>query len=168
VPRAPKSLFDALSDSPATASLLARLAASERAARILAAAVSVPGWNPLHPGHCELRDRTLLLRAASSALAAKLRQSFPSMLGALQRQGVEVIEIRVRVQPERMGYPESGSTQHVVAPMDKNGAAAPRNTPSKLAAQDFADKLALTLTDSPLRVAATKLSRSLRNGSKRD
>lgn len=163
VPRAPKSLFDALTDTPATASLLARVAASERAARVLAAAVSVPGWNPLQPGNCEQRDRTLLLRAPSSAIAAKLRQLFPSMLTALQRQGTEVIEIRVRVQPEPALPQESHLAERITATGPGGTGVTHRAPVSNAAAQEFANKLALTLRDSPLRDAAKMLSRRLKH-----
>lgn len=160
--RTPRSLFDALADAPATASLLARVSASERAARAIASAPSIPGFDPLQPGRCELRDRILLLRTSSSAIAAKLRQSLPSLLGVLQRQGVEVNEIRVRVQPERPGYHEEGSSD----PRSGSGLTSaddPRNNSMNIScAQAFAEKLALTLTDSPLRTAAEKLSRRLR------
>ena len=160
--RAPKSLFDALADTPAAASLLERVAASERAARVIAGAASIPGFDPLRPGCCELRDGTLVLRTSSSAIAAKLRQSLPSLLGALQRQGAEVIEIRVRVQPERSGYPTQGSSPHTPDDMPVLSGSGPTAHLSRTEARAFADKLALTLTESPLRSAAEKLSRRLR------
>ena len=160
--RVPKSLFAALGEAPATASLLDRVAASERAARAIASAASVPGFDPLQPGRCELRDKTLLLRPSSSAIAAKLRQSLPSLLGALQRQGVEVIEIRVRVQPEHSSYRIDGSSEsRSSSGLTRRDSDADR-TRNITAPQAFAEKLALTLSDSPLRSAAEKLSRRLK------
>ena len=162
MPRIPRSLFDALADTPATASLLARVTASERAARAIAGTACVPGFDPLEPGRCELRDRTLHLRAPSPAIASKLRQSLPSLLGVLQRQGVEVNEIRVRVQPEQPGYLVHGSSEAHSAARTDQGDLIPSASLSISGARAFAEKLALTLTNSPLKTAAEKLSQRLK------
>lgn len=160
--RLPKSLFDALGESPAAASLLARVAASVRAARVIAGVASVPGFDPLLPGRCELRDGTLFLRTSSSAIAAKLRQSLPSLLGVLQRQGLEVIEIRVQVQPERMGDPDHVSRKTAFTAGPSLGLDSPAVSKDVAAARAFAEKLALTLSDSPLRQAAENLRQRLK------
>ncbi len=155
--RAPKSLFDALGETSATASLLARVRASERVAQTLSrSSVQVPGFDPQTPGSCELRGRTLHLRAASSAVAAKLRQTLPSLLATLQRQGVDLIEIKIRVQPRSAAYPNEG-IQHT------NTSEIQTLRRSALThAREFAQTLAGQLADSPLRQAAEKLGRSLK------
>lgn len=153
--RHPKSLFDALGETSATASLLARVRASERLAQTLSrSGVSVPGFDPLAPGHCELRGRTLHLRAPSSAVAAKLRQSLPTLLAAVQRTGADVIEIKVRVQLGQAAYPNEVSVK--TASSDN----APRSQNLKSARQ-FADTLARELGDSALGQAAHKLKQTL-------
>lgn len=158
---ATRSLADALTAAPATAALLARVHASERVSAALAKLAPTPGFNPNQPGRCEIRERTLLLRTTSAAIAAKLRQSLPSMLGGLQRQGFELIEIKVQVQPERTGYPMTGGATEAGAEMVSDGRLAASETRSIQSARDFASKLALTLTDSPLKLAAQRLSRRL-------
>ncbi len=155
--RAPKSLFDALGETSATSSLLARVQASERVAQTLSrTSVRVPGFDPQTPGSCELRDRTLHLRAASSAVAAKLRQSLPSLLAALQRNGMDLIEIKVRVQPGSLAYPNAVTQDAHAAEVQ----ALRKNTLTH--ARHFAQTLAGQLTDSPLRQAVEKLGRSLK------
>ncbi len=157
--RTSKSLFDALGESAATASLLARIQTSERLARILAgAAVAIPGFDPLAPGTCEVRGRTLHLRAPSSAVAAKLRQCLPSLLAALHRQGSEVSEIKVRVQPGQPAY-LNGVTQETAMATPEQKAARLKNVSE---ARRFADTLAAQLDDGNLREALQKLSRSLK------
>lgn len=155
--RTQKSLFDALGEASATASLLARVQASERVARVLSRLeVRTPGFDPLTPGSCELRDRTLHLRAASSAVAAKLRQSLPTMLAALQRQGIDLIEIKVRVQPGSAAYPNEG-TQDPAAPE-----VLARRRASLAGARQLAEQLSHQLSDSPLREAVQKLGQTLK------
>ena len=159
--RTARTLADALSAAPATATLLARVAASERVAALLAALPQVPGFDPSIPGRCELRGKSLVLRVTSPAIAAKLRQSLPSLLGGLQRQGVEVIEIKVQVQPERTGYLSgNAAADGVGGGPDRSGAAAQLQR-SLSPAREFARKLALTLQDSPVRAAACALASKL-------
>ncbi|CAH0439663.1 DciA family protein [Ralstonia pseudosolanacearum] len=46
------------------------------------------------------REATLVLLAANSAAAARVRQVVPTLLERLQRRGSQVTAIRVRVQPQ--------------------------------------------------------------------
>jgi len=153
----PKSLFDALDQASATASLLARVRASTQAARILAHAATIPGLDPLTPGMCELRDRVLWLRAPSSALAAKLRQYLPTLLVAMQRQGLDVNEIKIKIQPKHsltaLGLPNEAPLETAKQPTQP--------LPRTAIAKESVGKLVLTLPDSPLRRAVEELSQQL-------
>jgi hypothetical protein len=159
-----KTLADALAETPAAAQWLSRLRASQSVARLLAAA-SPPvggGFDPLRPGACELRGGLLLLTATSPAQAAKLRQEFPRLQKLLNQQGLELSEIRVRLQPARTSYREEASAAaQVPAPAEADESL---TTPARdvTAPLRFADELALTLRDSPLRTAVENLRSKLR------
>ena len=159
--RTARTLADALTDAPATAALLARVAASERVARLLATMPHFDGFGLSTTGRCELRDKSLVLRVTSPALAAKLRQSLPSLLGGLQRQGVEVIEIKVQVQPERSGYLTGSAPAERDDGRRERADSAAQPARSLSPAREFARKLALTLQDSPVRAAARTLASRL-------
>lgn len=159
-----KSLADALAEAPGAAAWLARLRVSETAARLVASSdvVRAAGFDATQPGACELRDGTLFLTANSAACAAKLRQGLPRLQKLLQQQGFEVIEMRVRVQPTRSNYREGTSGE-----ADAEGRSVGAGTASRSAAElraplAFADKLALTLPDTPLKHAAERLRLALR------
>lgn len=162
--RSAKTLADALAETPAAAQLLARLRASQSVARLLAAA-SPPiggGFDPLRPGVCELRGGLLLLTATSPAQAAKLRQEFPRLQKLLKRQGFDLNEIKVRLQPARMPYREEVSTTaQVPTPADATSDSA-RSQSDLTAPLRFADELALTLRASSLRAAVESLRATLR------
>lgn len=162
--RSAKTLADALAEMPAVAQLVARLQISQSVARILAAA-SPPiggGFDPLRPGVCELRGGLLVLTAVSPAQAAKLRQEFPRMQKLLERQGLELNEIRVRIQPAHLPYAEQVSSGAHACAADEAASAQPKRPLDVAAPLRFADELALTLGDSPLRDAIERLRATLR------
>ena len=161
-----KTLADALDETPAIAQLLSRLHASQSVARILAAA-SPPiggGFDPLRPGACELRGVLLLLTATSSAQAAKLRQECPRLQKLLTQQGLDLSEIKVRIQPAHLPYREEASSATEVRTVDEAPRQLAERTKSIAAPLRFADELALTLSDSPVRQAIERLRAVLRAG----
>ena len=151
-----------LTDSAIAAALLARIAAGREAARIIApiCAEIAPDFDPFRPGSCDLRERVLRIWLRSSAQSTKLRQATPRLLAALQRQGLEVSEIKVGVQPRTVR--ESNCAER------SNSAQFPReveqNKKSALALStaplEFSRQLVLTLPDSPLRRAAAALGKA--------
>lgn len=162
--RSAKTLADALAETPAAAALLARLQASQFAARALAAADPPigAGFDPMRPGACELRDGLLLLTASSAAQASKLRQEFPRLQKLLTQQGLELNEIRLRLQPAHMSYREKASARAQVSGAP-SASSEPAQSPGDCAAAlRFADELALTLKDSSLREAVEHLRSTLR------
>jgi len=156
-----RPLADALRDAPEAARLLARWETSQRVARSLAPVCRslASGFDPLLPGRCELRDNVLLLTASSTAQSAKLRQVSPRLLSTLGGEGIQVYEIRVRVQPGFMGYPEQGS-----ATPSSADAAWLQPGPS---AGETVGKLALTVRESPLKHAVERLAATLTKRAKR-
>lgn len=159
--RPSRPLADALRDAPEAARLLARWEASQRVARSIAPVCRslASGFDPLLPGRCELRDNVLMLTASSTAQSAKLRQVSPRLLSTLSAEGIQVYEIRVRVQPGFMGYPEQGS-----AKPSSEDAAWLHPAPS---AGEVVEKFALTVRESPLKHAAERLAATLRKRAKR-
>jgi hypothetical protein len=154
-----KSLSQALAETPA-ATLIARCQRAEQAARLIATALDD---SAAFPGRslnctCQIREHVLLIFAASVAQAAKLRQALPRLHALLQEHGLNLSEIRVRVQPDPSAEANSGG-----GPTDKPSASAARKAqPVPAGALQFADKLALTLKPSALRAAAERLAQSLR------
>jgi hypothetical protein len=166
-----RSLADALADSPA-GPLLERVARVRRISQALAPAAAqlAPDFDVHDPWACELREDVLLLNARSSAQAAKLRQGIPGLLRLLHQQGAQVNEIRVKVQPARMIYPERASqppqvslgAQEAVSG-DLAKSAPPMTTTAVAGLKKLAQTLARDLHDSPLRQAAERLQESLRD-----
>jgi len=158
-----RSLQEALADSPAAA-LVRRVADSQRIAQALAEAEIPlpPNFSALHPGTCEVRESTLVLFVGSSALAAKLRQSLPQLLAWLNRQGFDLTEIKVRLQPEQMSYrPSPGTdTNNPEGVADPGIAREP--IPSVAEALGLAEKLALTFPGTGVGRAAQRLATRLR------
>jgi hypothetical protein len=150
-----RPLSDVLRNAPEAARLLARWEATLRAARCISPVCRLlaSGFDPLLPGRCELRDGVLWLTASSTAQAAKLRQSTPRLLATLGTEGLQVYEIRVRVEPGITGYPEEGSK-----PPSSPDAGWLR--PAESAGQEVG-KLALTVRESPLRSAIERLAATL-------
>ena len=155
-----KPLAEVLRNAPEAARLLARWEATQRAARSLAPVCRslASGFDPLDPGRCELRDGVLWLTASSAAQSAKLRQAIPRLLTTLGGEGIQVYEIRVRVEPGITGYPEQGST-----PPSSLDAGWLRPASS---AGETVGKLALTVRESPLKRAIERLATTLRKRSK--
>jgi len=156
VPETARPIAAALRDSPEAASLIARWEATQRAAQCIAPVCRslASGFDPLVPGRCELRDAVLWLNPTSTAQAAKLRQAMPSLLSCLRSEGVQVYEIKFRVQAGVTPYPGQGSGGPS-SPAEAWPSASER-------AIDAVSKLALTIVDSPLKLAASRLASTLR------
>lgn len=150
-----------LRDAPEAARLLARWEASRRAARVIAPVCRslASGFDPLVPGQAELRDAMLWLTATSTAQAAKLRQATPRLLSALAVEGIQVYEVRVRVQPGATGYPEQGST-----PPSSQDAGWLKPGPG---ASEEVDQLARNVRESPLKRAVERLAATLKKRASR-
>lgn len=157
-----RSVAQALAESPAAA-LVRRAADSQRLARALAAADTSLPFDPLTPGACELRGSTVLMTVASPAVAAKLRQRLPQLTALLHRQGFELTEIKVRLQPARTSYRTGGSGQSECNGITHSRDGLNERRSNLTAALDLAEKLALTLPSSPVGQAAHRLAESLRN-----
>jgi hypothetical protein len=134
----------ALRDAPSTATLLARLEASETASRILTplARTLAPGLDLHTAGRCELRDKVLWLTVESAAEAAKLRQAAPRLLAALTSSGVQVYEMKTRVQAGNTHYPGQGtagdsSRRPDYPPVSALGATAVRQAADRLPASSL-------------------------------
>lgn len=156
-----RPLADALAESP-VGPVLQRLSLAQRIVSTLSPAVArlAPDFDSIDTSAVNLRENVLWLNARSAAQAAKLRQGVPGLLQLLHQHGFQVIEIRVRVQPARMSYPEQTSdpaTQEPASGTDK-----PNRTHVDAGALAFADQLAQHLPDSPLRAAARRLQAALR------
>ncbi|HYA65623.1 MAG TPA: hypothetical protein VEE84_02990, partial [Burkholderiaceae bacterium] len=152
-----------LTDSAVAAALLGRIAASREAARIIApiCAEIAPDFDPFRPGSCDLRERELRIWLRSSAQSTKLRQATPRLLAALQRQGLEVNEIKVGVQPRRVRehdrFDGSNSAQ-LAREVEQSKAITPA---PYIAPLEFSRQLVLTLPDSPLRRAVAALGKAM-------
>ncbi len=158
-----RRLEQILSDAPAAASLLARVAASRRAAGLIAPLCSeiAPHYAAERAGACELRNKTLRLYVRSAAQSAKLRQAVPRLLSHLQQLGVEVSEIQLVVQPRFAGGDLSADdhNESVDIPV---AAVRRRELRQKIkCASDFSSKLLLTLPESGLRDAVLRLQSDL-------
>jgi hypothetical protein len=153
-----KSITEALAESPAAA-LIARCKRADQAARLVASALGEPASSPSLPTFtCQIREHTLIVFAASVAQAAKLRQRVPRLLAILQERGLNLNEIRVRVQPGPSAEADP-MVRTTPASTASNAAEARQATAATLA---FADELARKLRPSPLREAAVRLARRLR------
>ena len=150
-----------LRDAPEAARLLARWETTQRIARSIAPVCRslASGFDPLVPGRCELRDQLLWLTASSTAQSAKLRQATPRLMATLGVEGIQVYEIRVRVQPGFTGYPEQGTTK-----ASSEDAAWLRPAPS---AGETVGRLALAVRESPLKHAVERLAATLRKRANR-
>jgi hypothetical protein len=151
-----RPLAEALRDAPEAARLLARVEATQRIARRIAPVCRslASGFDPLVPGRCEWREAILWLTASSTAQAAKLRQATPRLLTTLGEEGIQVYEIRVRVEPGITGDPEHGSR----APSSSDAAWL---KPSSQAGETVSE-LALTVRESPLQQAIARLAATLK------
>jgi hypothetical protein len=150
-----RPLAEALRDTPETASLVARWEATERAARCIAPLCRslAAGFDPLVPGHCELRDGVLLLTVSSASQSAKLRQAIPRLRSSLGSDGSQVYEIRIRIKPGIMGYPEQGSSAALNDSL--------RWPIPSMSAVDRVRELALTVGEGRLQQAVERLAYTL-------
>lgn len=155
--RPARSLAAALADSPAAA-LLHKLERWRRIADIVAleARHIAPDFDARDPRACELGDDDLILNARSAAQASKLRQGLPALLRLLHRQGAQVCQIVVRVQPSLTGYRASASATTSVAPITT-----PLPPGAAQGAATMAKSLMETLPDSPLKTQLQSLERAL-------
>lgn len=159
-----RRLDQILTDAPTAAALAARLAAARRAAQIIApiCAEIAPDFDPMRPGNCDLRERTLRIWLRSGAHSAKLRQATPRLMASLACHGLEVNEIKVGVQLGRLRATADSKSRNS-GPMGAFKAESGRNSPTDyLVPLTFTDKLALTLPDSELRRAALRLGEAIR------
>lgn len=159
-----RSLAAALADS-AAAALVRRVADAQRVAEALSGAdlPLPPNFDPREGGTCDVRDQTLVLYVGSPASAAKLRQSLPQLLGWLNRQGFELTEIKVRLQPERMSYrpaPWDAQSPEATANASPPVSQSRANAEGALA---LAEKLALTFPNTSVGAAASRLASTLRS-----
>jgi hypothetical protein len=157
------SLAAALADSAAGA-LVRRVADSQRVAEALKGAdvALPPSFDPMEPGTCDVRESTLVLHVGSPASAAKMRQSLPQLLGWLNRQGFELTEIKLRLQPERMSYRLSLGEAQGAGAQAGRAAHPPGHEPSIKGALELAEKLALTFPGTSVGEAASRLAARLR------
>jgi hypothetical protein len=158
-----RSLEEALADSPAAA-LVRRVADSQRVAAALAAAdiALPPNFDALQPGTCEKRESTLVLFVGSAALASKMRQCLPQLLACLNRQGFDLTEIKVRLQPERMSYRLSPGEETMKPDGPGSLPTAAADVSHVSGALDLAEKLALTFPGTSVGQAAQRLAMRLR------
>lgn len=162
-PGSSRRLSDVLDADPGLAALARQARRSGRAAEAISAACRgvVPGFDPTRPGVCLLRGATLRLAVGSAPLAAKLRQAVPRMRSALHQQGFEGIEIVLCLQPDRTPYPIAAQDPRAHDPGPAHATSrtdAPAATPGMIG---FAEQLAHTLEDSPLRRAVIELRSAL-------
>jgi hypothetical protein len=155
-----RSLAAALHDSEA-GPLLTRLAQHQRIGACIAEALGplAEDTGCAGAGAIELRATLVVLRVSTTASAAKLRQTVPKILLHLQRRGMQVTEIRVKVQPAASLQPIDGNDPKQDAALSMQSAAQPRIDPGQ--ARALADALSNNLPESPLQRAAKRLRDSL-------
>jgi hypothetical protein len=155
-----RSLAAALNDSEA-GPLLTRLAQHQRIGACIAEALGplAEDTGCAGAGAIEQRGTLVLLRVSTTASAAKLRQTVPKILGHLRRRGIQVTEIRVKVQPAAFLQPIDGND-----PAQDRGLSpvpAPRPGVDPAHARALADALSSALPESPLQRAAERLRKTL-------
>ena len=152
-----RSLAEALEASPDLASVFRDLERSRRVVRLLADAVKPAGIDVLTPAACNWRSSQLTLAVASTSQAAKIRQLLPSLETLLHRNGFEGIQLRVRVQPDATPYPIGGQSVST-SKMPNPGVSQTRHVRVPTSAElAFAEKLAQTNIDGPIKAAAQRL-----------
>lgn len=151
-----RSLAEALEASPDLASVFRDLERARRVVQLLADAVK-PAGIELAPAACNWRSSQLTLSVASTSQAAKLRQLLPTLETRLHSNGFEGIQIRVRVQPDAIAYPIGGqSAATSISRSETLGKAGELRVPTEDELR-FAEKLAQTDFDGPLKAAAQRL-----------
>lgn len=160
-----RSLAAALLDSEA-GPLLSRLAVHQRIGEYITETLGPLAQDTgcAQTGAIEQRGSTVVLRVSTTASAAKLRQTIPRILLHLQQRGVQVTEIRVKVQPAAAQQPSSGSDPVNVMVLTSDSVSQSARNPA--GARALADTLSRSLPDSPLQRAAERL-RDCLTGQKR-
>ena len=151
-----RSLAAALHDSEA-GPLLSRLALHQRIGEYITETLGPLAQDTgcAQTGAIEQRGSTVVLRVSSTASAAKLRQTIPRILLHLQQRGVQVTEIRVKVQPATVEQPISGCAPGADMALATDSASQSARNPA--GARALADTLSRSLPDSPLQRAAERL-----------
>lgn len=152
-----RSLVEALQASPDLASVLDSLERSRRIARLIATTVRPSGFDALAAGACNWRSPHLTLNAATASQAAKLRQLLPRLESLLHDDGIEGIQIRVRVQPDAMPYPIQGQSASAPELSAIPVPARPKVRVPTEAELAFANKLAHTNASPSMRDAVQRL-----------
>lgn len=158
-----RRLRDALAQSEVGSALLHRYSASQRAAAVIESECQriVPEFKPTRSGGCELRGTVLRVNAAHSAQVAKLRQAVPRLLRLLQQHGIDVIEIKIGVQPRALSSSVRRQGSLAAQGVERGPASKGRADPQTESALTFARKLALTLPGSSVGAAARRLATAL-------
>ena len=159
----PRHLPDALAQSEAGAALIQRYLASQQAAQVIQSECAriVPDFSAVQSGSCDLHGTTLRVNALHPAQVAKLRQAVPRMLSRLRLHGLDVIEIKIAVQPRPLSSSQRQPVMDAPAWAASGDRLRRRSDLQIAAAMGFAERLVLTLQDSPLRSAAQRLAASL-------
>jgi hypothetical protein len=154
-----KTPLQALAETP-VANLVAQCERATRAAQLITATLGDAGFPDGAPSiACQFKEHVLLIFAQSAAQAGKLRQATPRFLTALREQGMNVSEIRIRVQAAELT--EANDPVSAGSRVDSRDFSILSKQSN--AAKEFAEKLALTLRPSALRDAANRLARVLRD-----
>lgn len=151
---APRTLNQALAGSTAAA-LLARVAAAEQIAAILApeCARLRLGFDPATPGRFELRETEVQIKVDSAAQAAKLRQAMPRLTQALASQGWGGLALKLKVAPP-------GAREEETVPQEHGPAREP-SASGAVAVSELAGELASEEPESRLARMLAKLARTL-------
>lgn len=94
-------LLQAAQESPTLASLVDRMRASSQRLQAVRSLLPAPLRASVQAG--PLEDGQWCLLASSNAVAAKLRQFVPALQLHLEKQGLSVAGIRIKVQQSRSG-----------------------------------------------------------------
>lgn len=151
-----RSLAAALHDSEA-GPLLSRLALHQRIGEYIAETLGPLAQDTgcAQAGAIEQRGTSLVLRVSTTASAAKLRQTIPRVLLHLQQRGMQVTEIRVKVQPATAHQLISGNDPASDVALPTGSVSQSARNPA--GARALADTLSRCLPDSPLQRAAQRL-----------
>ncbi len=114
-----------------------------------------PGLDLLTPGRCELREGVLWIAVDSAAESAKLRQAVPRLLAELVAHGMQVYEMKTRVQAGNSTYPGQGTAGPSSIGLDYP----PVTARGASAVQEAADHMPTSALQSALRRLAATLDR---------
>jgi hypothetical protein len=144
--------LQALAATPA-APLIAQCEFALRAERTVAAVASDLGLADSAALTCQFKESVLSVFVQSAAQGAKLRQAAPRLRTALQKQGVNLSELRIRVQARHLTQAKVTEGQQSSAPLPSRS--------NLEAALKFSSQLALTSDSALLRNAALRLRNTL-------